>query len=142
LGFSSKDGVLANWGGYTTSDPGLIPGAKDAAKMNIWAFKLGVQNVGISEHRLQCAASLTGPSLISAMPNPFKASLSLALSGPLSRGAVLQIFDISGKQVADLSSKTKAGQVRWNAAGQPAGVYIVKARKGGLSLIKRIILAD
>jgi hypothetical protein len=142
FGFSPKDRVMMNWGGYPTEGSTPVAGNKDASKMNIWAFKLGAQGTGIQAQRPQAPASPVVSSLLSAFPNPFKASVMFTLSGFMENGAALRIFDASGKQVADLSAATGAGHAVWNPGKRPAGVYIVRAQKGDLSLIKRIILTD
>jgi hypothetical protein len=77
-------------------------------------------------------------------PNPFNATV--AIEAPNAEG--IQIFDISGKLVADLSDRIgdKAKhRLVWNGIGDngnsaPSGVYFVKASRGSEREIKRVML--
>lgn len=76
-----------------------------------------------------------------ATPNPFKASVNLILSGPLSTGAVVRAYDLSGRCVADLSPFIRKGEVVWSAAALPGGVYVLRALKNGVSVSRKIVYA-
>src|SRR4051812_2837715 len=54
----------------------------------------------------------------------------------------LQIFDLRGKMVADLSEEAKKGvpQLRWSTSGLPHGSYILRLRLGSASLSRAIVI--
>ncbi|OGJ86579.1 MAG: hypothetical protein A2487_13580 [Candidatus Raymondbacteria bacterium RifOxyC12_full_50_8] len=78
---------------------------------------------------------------IDARPNPFNPAVLISVrarcSAPLQK---ITMYDISGKFVADLTSKTTNGRVVWDASNHPSGVYIVRARAGAWSKEKQILL--
>ncbi|OGJ87544.1 MAG: hypothetical protein A2268_03835 [Candidatus Raymondbacteria bacterium RifOxyA12_full_50_37] len=104
---------------------------------------------------------------IMVYPNPFNPVTTITITtsqlpaSPAKRSEritnpELKIFDINGKQVADLSQNTRnlkfvirsprvaAGEAGnsfiWDASAQPSGVYIIKARTGEKVLTKVITL--
>lgn len=88
-----------------------------------------------SRTKLPCART---PEL-SAFPNPFNPSVLLTLAGMPTEGATLKVFDLSGRLVADLSRKIRAGRVVWEAKGTASGIYFVAAETGTLRLTKRLV---
>jgi hypothetical protein len=80
---------------------------------------------------------------LSALPNPFKSSVKIAISGQHSGISELSVYNIAGKrlykQTAD-SRQLKAG-ISWNATGHPSGLYIVRVLAGPRVLTKNIFLS-
>jgi hypothetical protein len=82
-------------------------------------------------------------SLSQNYPNPFNPSTKIKFSVPENRATTLKIFDITGKQIDELISRSiPAGnyEVEWNAYGIPSGVYFYQLTSGNFSETKRMIL--
>ena len=86
------------------------------------------------------AQSAMGLRPLSVTPNPFNSTIAFSLAGRQAVGASLKVFDLSGKLVADLTEKVSAGQAVWNAEGFAPGVYMAAVQKGGLRLVRKIVL--
>lgn len=80
--------------------------------------------------------SSTSPSDYSfsaAYPNPFNSSVRIAYELDLEADISLKIFDLSGREVAILSSGiSKSGKhnVTWDASGVPSGIYLCRLESG------------
>jgi methionine-rich copper-binding protein CopC len=91
-----------------------------------------------------------GMRLVSNYPNPFSAAtptaIELDLGQNLSTAAapVLKVYDVNGREVADLSSRLtrKSGSqtVQFNAANLPAGSYSYRLSYNGYKLSKTMVL--
>jgi hypothetical protein len=68
---------------------------------------------------------------ISISPNPFRSSVQIKTNQP---NPVIKIYDLNGRQVHQLSGET------WNAAGVPAGIYLLKVKTANGVKVKRLIL--
>ena len=77
--------------------------------------------------------------LVCAGEDPGRLLVRITLSGALARGALLRVYDLSGRLVADLTAGVKSGRAIWNASGFASGVYLLVAEKGALSMKKKVI---
>jgi len=84
---------------------------------------------------------------IEASPNPFNPSTSLTVytgKTGLSEALNVAVYTLDGKRAATLLSSTvkkgNAVTVRWDAAGCPSGVYVVKATMGSRSFERKVTL--
>ncbi len=77
---------------------------------------------------------------LSASPNPFNASVLLAVDLPCSRGAV-DVFDLDGRRVAHFDLQG-AGRhtLRWNGSGLPSGVYLVSLSSQAQRVWKKVVM--
>jgi hypothetical protein len=86
-----------------------------------------------------------GGVTLSADPNPFNPVVQIKVMGD-ARGEMrvtLQVYDISGKLVADLThhtSRITPNAYTWNASGHPSGLYIVRMQAGSRILQKKVTL--
>jgi len=76
-------------------------------------------------------------------PNPFTPKTQILIPGIASQiGTRLKIYSASGRLVADLSGKASlSGIIEWNAAGFPAGIYLVRLSANGTTCQTKAILA-
>ena len=85
-------------------------------------------------------------SLDRAYPNPFNATTNIPFSLADNQHAVpLQIYDITGKQVARLlDGQFPVGNhiVQWNADGFSSGVYFLKMDAGSFSQIQKLMFLE
>ena len=77
-------------------------------------------------------ATEDGPAALAAraFPNPFRGSLTLETGAPLPAGAEAVVLDALGRLVARIDAPAGATRLAWDAAGVPAGVYVVRLRTG------------
>lgn len=68
---------------------------------------------------------------VRAFPNPFARVLTVETGAPLPAGAEAAVFDALGRLVARLDARAGATRVQWDAAGVPAGVYVVRVTAAG-----------
>ncbi len=76
-------------------------------------------------------------------PNPFNPTTNIKYDLPVSGFVSLKIFDITGREVANLVNENKnAGRfsVEWNASQFASGTYFYKIVAGEFSQVKRMIL--
>jgi hypothetical protein len=71
-------------------------------------------------------------AVISVMPNPFYGTTTITANGH----PRMAIYNIHGKLIA----KYNSGNIRWNASGLPAGIYLIRATIGKRVLEARAIL--
>ena len=85
-------------------------------------------------------AGSSGNNSLFASPNPIHTSTFIRASGPNGKAASVKVYDIKGREVADLSKNLKAGgRAAWTPSGLSAGVYIVKAVAGNRSLSRTLL---
>ncbi len=75
-------------------------------------------------------------ALGAAFPNPTRGALTIPFTLAAADGAVtLRVIDVTGREVTVLAQSASYGagthRVEWNAAGFPAGVYLVQLQAGG-----------
>ena len=87
------------------------------------------------------------PFLMSAYPNPFNPTLTIDYSISSTSMAQITIYNMLGKEIATLTnSKQDPGnyQIKWNATGQPSGLYFIKAdiknASGDFQSVKKCLL--
>ncbi len=77
---------------------------------------------------------------IRAHPNPFNSVVEFRIENPNGERAKLQIFDISGRMVGDLSEEANVGdRVRWNAEGRAGGIYFVRLTIGETAVTAPVV---
>ncbi len=100
-----------------------------------------------SENRLMSIKD-TNPSirsfeLRSNYPNPFNERTAIPFSLAKDGWAELSIFDLRGRLVETLiSAPLTAGEhtAWWSARHRPSGIYIVRLRSGGASVVRKIVV--
>jgi hypothetical protein len=96
--------------------------------------------------------------MVSVYPNTFNSMLTIRYQSVQSVQSVvnLAIYDISGREVADLLGSTAVTgghfshpaaeggatnrQIVWNASSSPAGVYFVRLQAGEDTSIRKVVL--
>jgi photosystem II stability/assembly factor-like uncharacterized protein len=76
-------------------------------------------------------------------PNPFNPTTTITYQIPQNEFVTLKIYDLLGKEVAELVNEVKnAGQynVQWNASALPSGTYFYKIQAGSFTEVKRMLL--
>ncbi|MBX2991687.1 MAG: T9SS type A sorting domain-containing protein [Bacteroidetes bacterium] len=76
-------------------------------------------------------------------PNPFNPSTQIWFRIPEVGHAVLKMYDMLGREVAELVNETlQPGRysIRWDASGMPSGVYYARLSAGGFTETKRMTL--
>jgi hypothetical protein len=82
-------------------------------------------------------------SLKQNYPNPFNQSTEIKFDLPEAGFVKLNVYDITGKQVAELVYEFKpAGfyNVNWDARNFASGVYLYRITSGNYSKVKRMVL--
>ena len=83
--------------------------------------------------------------LISFYPNPFNPGVDISVRSS-GGGVALLIFDVQGRQVADLTPALKKKRdakflhAVWNASGQSSGIYIAKFTDGNRAVSGKLFL--
>jgi len=80
---------------------------------------------------------------LSAAPNPFNPATTLRYEMPYAAHVTLQIFDISGREVATLmDAQREAGthNLTWDAGHLPSGVYFALIQVGDYSATQKLML--
>jgi hypothetical protein len=76
-------------------------------------------------------------------PNPFNPTTTISYDVPEAADVTLQVFDITGRKVAELvNSRKSAGtyNVEWNAQNVATGIYIYRLRAGDFSAVRKLTL--
>ncbi|HBQ59286.1 MAG TPA: hypothetical protein DD671_06600, partial [Balneolaceae bacterium] len=76
-------------------------------------------------------------------PNPFNPTTSINYDVPEAADVKLQVFDITGRQVAELvNTRKSAGSytVQWNAKNFATGVYIYRLTAGDFTSVRKLTL--
>jgi len=82
-------------------------------------------------------------SLRQNYPNPFNPSTTIEFSLPKTEFVSLKVFEVNGKQVADLvSSSINAGTYRydWNAEHLSSGIYYYTLQAGDFKQTRKLVL--
>jgi hypothetical protein len=83
-------------------------------------------------------------ALEAAYPNPFRSTTVLALTVADAQAVTVEAFDMLGRRVAILhEGEVRPGErydIVLDGRALPAGVYVVRARGEGLSLVRRVTL--
>jgi len=143
--------------GYTTSDDGDVSGTHGST--DLWIVRLS------PETSVEEASAVPEHFSISAFPNPFNSAVTISLDVPVGAGlrpARVEIFDLSGRRIAQLPSpsvplpageggnsfslweKVSEGRMRAEFTWQPdasigSGVYLVRVNIDGTNATKRVV---
>ena len=80
---------------------------------------------------------------LNAYPNPFNPETKLTYSLPVSGEVILNIYNITGKQVDTLvqgHQSSGSHEITFNASNLPSGVYFARLEWGGGSLTEKLLL--
>lgn len=103
----------------------------------VWEFRTEPPNAAEDSPGLPTELAL-GP----VYPNPFNAVVTISFALPQSMPATLDVFDVTGRQIATLSSgMLSAGthQMQWSAANVGTGVYLLRLNAGGRTITHKIV---
>ncbi len=76
-------------------------------------------------------------------PNPFNPTTNIRFSIPERSHVSLKIYDLLGKEIADLVSEEKSSgtyDVRFNGSNLPSGVYVYALRAKDVSITRKMVL--
>lgn len=129
LGFVEGTGTTAAAQAYTFRTAGLAPGRH--------VFRLRqVDYDGAFAYSPEVEATVapTALALEAAYPNPFNPETMIAFDLPAPAEVAVEVFDGLGRRVAVLARGPYAAgrhELRWQAAGLPSGVYLVRMAAAG-----------
>lgn len=120
-----------------------LPFTKLGVDLN--SFNTGWENYGESFDEPLAADAITpaGFGLLSAYPNPFNPSTSIAFAIAETGKISLTVYNLNGQQVAELyEGFLSAGNhsFNWNAAGNASGIYFIRLNGEGFEDISKVIL--
>ena len=82
-----------------------------------------------------------GPTFLTVSPNPIASKAMLKLTERNQGPALLRIYDVNGKRVADLSSQAESNPViTWDTRNLPNGIYLLQARILGKYLAQKLLV--
>ena len=108
---------------------------------NTSEFGAAVTVVGSAVTNESGAEAPSGFALSAAYPNPFNPSTVLTLDVPEAGRVTVAVFDLLGRRVALLHDGVLAAgthALRFDAAGLPSGVYLIRATSGETVLTRRV----
>ena len=82
---------------------------------------------------------------LEAYPNPFNPSTQIVLRTTTPGQAILTVYDLAGRQVAELHRgwlSTGNHSITWNAAGFTSGVYFLHLQAGNAIQVKKLMLVE
>lgn len=128
-----------NWGHYLNFASGKI--ISSDMQTGLWVNRLLVVPTGIEGN----INTVTGYSLSQNYPNPFNPATKISFSLAKNSNVSLKVFDLSGKEVAELLNDRRDGgryEVTFDAAkyGISSGVYFYKLTTPDYSEVKKMIL--
>ncbi|OGJ86580.1 MAG: hypothetical protein A2350_09545 [Candidatus Raymondbacteria bacterium RifOxyB12_full_50_8] len=126
----TQTGLVGDTAGLVTADNLDLTTTKTVKFVN--TFRTAIDKTG----KHHDALALT----IDARPNPFNPAVLITVRARCSAPLQITMYDISGRFVTDLTSKTTNGHVIWDASNHPSGVYAVRVRAGQRTVEKRIVL--
>jgi len=112
---------------------------------NSWldASMFGTMILGPSQDVKENNAVATSYKLAQNYPNPFNPSTTIAYSVASRGNVTLTVYDMLGKEVANLVNEVKAAgnyTVNFNAGNLPSGVYFYKLNNGSQVLTQKMML--
>ena len=108
--------------------------------MQAWTAAVSVLPVGVSGSNNEVPATF---ELKQNFPNPFNPNTSISFNLPSESGVKLEVFDITGKNIATLVNETKAAgnyKYDFNASNLSSGIYFYKLTAGSFVSTKKMIL--
>lgn len=154
-----KDSILARygnraidvWNGLAAPDGTILPqfNVGDGIHLNNAGHRLIYERV-VAANIWQVVTSIARPWYIPEriilsqnFPNPFNPETTIRYSLPSSGHVRLKVFDVLGREVADLVNEEQAAgehEVRFNATRYASSVLYYRLSVGGLSETKRMLL--
>jgi hypothetical protein len=119
---------------FSEANGKVYAGSKSAG-----TFYLSNSVVGISNGN----ESIKDFSLRQNYPNPFNPTTKISFSIPRSSFVSLKIYDMNGREVANILNENKASgnyEINFNASALAGGVYFYKLQTEGFSETKKMIL--
>ena len=158
FGFEVERFIKSKWGKI-----GFVKGNGTSAKPITYQFidkiKKNENNISSIQYRIKqidndgsfvysdvTTVQITKPvkiSLFQNYPNPFNSSTTISFSLPAANKVSLKIYDMRGKQVAELvDGRLNAGThtVQWQAENLPSGIYYSILKSGSYSETRRMVL--
>jgi len=126
-----------NNGNITTTPQGYLFVSTAAGKI-FRSAKPTITSVPVKSEYLPKSISLR-----QNYPNPFNPTTTISFTVPRTASTTLKIFNLSGQEVATLVSKNLTPgrySFRWDAEGQPSGIYFYQLRAGNYQEIKKLVL--
>jgi len=87
----------------------------------------------------------SGFELGQSFPNPFYQSTIIEYTIPEAEHVIVKVFDSFGKEIETLVNKRLAPgnhQIKWDAAGLPAGIYFYRMQAGRYFKVRKTILSE
>ena len=84
-----------------------------------------------------------GFNLFQNYPNPFNPTTTLSYQLPKASNVVLKVYDVLGKEVAELVNENKSAgiySVNFNASNLPSGLYFYKIQTGDFTEVRKMLL--
>ena len=109
--------------------------------MQAWTCAVTALTVGVNGNNNEVPASF---ELKQNYPNPFNPNTSISFNLPKESSVTLEVFDITGKNVATLVNETKAAgkySYDFNASDLSSGIYFYKLTADGFTSTKKMILS-
>jgi len=92
---------------------------------------------------VESRAAAAGSFAVTASPNPFAGSTAIRWkSATGTEGAQFSVYNVQGRRVAASSSFANGDgdlEFRWQPAGLPAGIYLLKAEAGGRKMTLKLL---
>ena len=141
--------TLIGWGSTNPTVTEVRPNGEKAFEMTfasgVFSYRVYRFNVNLTDVRSVSATHLPSTYMLQQnYPNPFNPATTIAFSLPTSGLVSLDVFNVLGQKVESLvTGNFSAGShsVRWNAAGQPSGVYFYRLNVDGNHVAtKRMVL--
>lgn len=113
---------------------------------SLWAVEINGERSLLSETDATPRAGasfLTDYALHGNYPNPFNPTTEIAFDLPVTANVSLKVFDLMGREVADLVNGEKAAgthTITFDASDLPSGVYICRMTAGGFSATHKMML--
>lgn len=104
-----------------------------------WGYRLNSEGM---EQIAQIANEIPNDYAISNYPNPFNPSTTISYQIPSAGFVTLKVYDILGKEVADLINENKSAgyyNVSFNAGNLPSGIYIYTIQTNGFVQSKKML---
>ena len=79
--------------------------------------------------------------LFQNFPNPFNPSTKIKFNLSVTNNVVLKIYDINGKEIAELTNGIKKPgiyEINFNAKDMVSGIYLYQLSVGGRSITKKM----
>ncbi len=107
-----------------------------------WYDGISYAIVGTTINSAERSTFPTTFSLDQNYPNPFNPSTAISYHLSAFSVVTVKVFDVLGREVATLVNQASpAGSytVRWDASGQPSGVYIYRLQAGNQVTVKKMV---